>query len=66
MTTSEHLIRQGNVYRTPEGEIVVVSYSWSAMSTDCFQVHPKLASRVMAAPYLKYFCQFIGTNYRLK
>lgn len=65
MTTSKHFIGPGNVYRTPEGDIVVVSYCWSAMSIDCLQVHPELASRVLSPDYLRNRCQFIGQRYRL-
>lgn len=63
---SSHFVGPGNVYRMQNGDIVVVSYCWSIMSADCLQVHPELKSRVIAPDFLRYRCQFIGKNYRLK
>lgn len=63
---SSHVVYPGNVYRMKNGDVVVVSFRWSIMSACCMQIHPVLKSRDIDPDLLRYRCQLIGKNYRLK
>lgn len=65
--TAKHFIGPGNVYRTPGGEVLVVSYCWSANSIDVLEISGKsMQTRVKTPAYLREKCQFIGQKYKLK
>lgn len=63
---SSHFVWPGNVYRMKNGDVVVVSYRGSIWSANCLQIIQELKTRVIDPDLLRYRCQLIGKNYRLK